>query len=207
MRGALGVPDESSLLLTVSRLSFWKRVDRSIRLVAALQAKGRDVHLAVVGSGHEEGRLRDLAAELGVSSRIHFVGGVARADLPSYYASADMLLSLYDFSNLANPVLEAMLLGCPVIAYDVGGTSDLVVDRINGLLIRTPDDIEALTRTVSDLLDDDVRRGELSGSAQTWAAEHLRSWAERMQLEIAELDALIEAHSPGGASADGFAQT
>lgn len=195
VRPEIGAPAGSHLLLTVSRLSFWKRVDRSIRLVAALRDRDVDAHLAVVGSGHEEGRLRELATALSVADRVHFAGGVARADLPSYYASADVLLSLYDFSNLANPVLEAMLLGTPIVAYDVGGTRDLVVDGVNGILIDGPDDVDALVRAVRPLLDDSERRNLLSRSAREWASQNLMDWDARMRLEIVELDSLIGGRS------------
>ncbi len=142
------------MLLTVSRLSFWKRVDRSIRLLAELAARGSSARLVIVGVGPEESRLRELAVALGIMDRVTFVGGVPRDQLASYYTSADLLLSLYDYSNLGNPAIEAMLLGVPVVAYDVGGTRDLVIDGVNGILVAEPDNASALADTVGALLDE-----------------------------------------------------
>ena len=191
VRAELGIAAGTPLLLTVSRLSFWKRVDRSLRLLAELAGRGSDAHLVVVGAGPEESRLRELTVALGLAGRVTFAGGVSRSDLASYYDSADAVLSLYDSSNLGNPSIEAMLLGRPLVAYDVGGTTDLVVDGVNGILVRDPDDASALADTVGALLGDEARRHELGASAAAWATENLWSWDDRMAAEIADLDALM----------------
>ena len=196
VRPRLGVPQGAPLLLTVSRLSFWKRVDRSIRLLAELAARGTVAHLVVVGIGSEESRLRELAAALGVIDRITFAGGVSRDELASFYASADLLLSLYDYSNLGNPSIEAMLLGTPLLAYDVGGTRDLVIDEVNGVLVSDPDDAAELANTAAALLADDGRRRALGSSAAAWAEKNLWDWDQRMAAELGELDGLMDSRIP-----------
>lgn len=192
VRAELGIPSDAPVLLTVSRLSFWKRVDRSIRLVGELKRRGCPAHLVIVGTGHEEGSLRALCVAEDVTDRVVFAGGVARDDLPSYYTSADLLLSLYDFSNLSNPVIEAMLLGTPLIAYDVGGTADLVHDGVNGLLTSSPDDTAALASMVEDLLADPAHRSGLGASARAWAAENIMDWEQRIAMEADALDKLMD---------------
>lgn len=192
IRAEIDVPANAPLLLTVSRLAFWKRVDRSLKVLAELEARGTLAYLVVVGTGHEESRLRELAVALGVAERVRFVGGVARDDLPSYYSSADVVMSLYDFSNLANPVIEAMLLGRPLVVYDVGGTSDLVKDGVNGVLVTEPDDTGKLTDTVAGLLGDAEKSAALGASAAAWADTNIWTWDERMAAETAELDRLME---------------
>lgn len=192
VRAELGVPAEAQMLLTVSRLSFWKRVDRSIRLIAELKRRGSEARLVIVGTGHEESRLRELAVAENVADRIVFAGGVARQDLASYYRSADLLLSLYDFSNLGNPAIEAMLLGTPLLAYDVGGTTDLVRDGENGVLTARPDDAAHLADTVETMLGDAEGLKALGESASRWAAENLWSWERRIDAEANELDRLVD---------------
>jgi glycosyltransferase involved in cell wall biosynthesis len=194
VRAPLGIGPDTPLLLTVSRLNGWKRVDRAIDALAELDRRGSSAHLAVVGVGSLEGRLRELAAQRGLGERVHFVGGVPRDELAGYYRAASMLLSLYDYSNLANPVIEAMLLGCPVLALDVGGTDHLVQDGVNGVLLSDPDPV-AIADQVAARLADGAGLRDLGQRASVWANENLWTWDERMAAEIERIDALM----PGSA--------
>jgi glycosyltransferase involved in cell wall biosynthesis len=194
VRQELDIPSDVHMLLTVSRLSGWKRVDRAIGVVAGLAAQHVDARLVIVGTGSQEARLREIAAALGVSERVVFAGAVAREELASYYGSADLLLSLYDYSNLGNPAIEAMLLGVPLLAYDVGGTRDLVKDGINGVLIADADDATALASRVRTLLADPAALRALGDAAAMWARSNLWTWDERISAEADAIDALIDAH-------------
>lgn len=190
VRSDLGVPEDAPLLLTVSRLMNWKRVDRAILALAKLQVREAPAHLVVVGVGPLKERLRELARSAGVEDRVHFVGGVARDELAGFYRASTMLLSLYDYSNLGNPVIEAMLCGCPVVALDVGGTDHLVHDGVNGVLI-TSGDPEAIAGEVDSLLSDHQRLAAIGRQAAEWADANLWSWRERMDVELEAIESLI----------------
>lgn len=190
VRTELGLAEDDILLLTVSRLSHWKRLDRAIDVASLLHTHGTHVELAIVGAGPEEARLREHAAASNAAEHIRFVGGVQRSQLAGFYRAADVLLSLYDYSNLANPVLESMVLGTPLVALDVGGTDHLVHDGVNGLLAH-----DARPATTADLvtglIDDPTHRRALGESAATWAQANLWSWDERMAEEVAALEELL----------------
>lgn len=190
VRAELGLAEDTLLLLTVSRLSHWKRLDRAIDVVAILRERGYPVELAIVGAGPEEGRLRDRAAASPAAGHVRFIGGVERSRLAGYYRAADVLLSLYDYSNLANPVLESMVLGTPLVALDTGGTSNLVVDGVNGLLARDAEPVK-LADLTSGLLGDPDARAALGRSAAAWARENLWTWDARMTEEISALENLL----------------
>jgi glycosyltransferase involved in cell wall biosynthesis len=190
VRTELGIGTDEPVLLTVSRLSHWKRVERAIDLVAEMNRRGRAVRLMIVGTGPEESRLRELAVASGFAGRISFLGGVERDRLAGVYRAADLLLSLYDYSNLANPVIEAMSLGTPVVALDVGGTDHLVIDGTNGVLV-TDTAPDRLSDLVGRLLDDATGRAKLGADAARWSAENLWDWDGRMAIEVAELSRLI----------------
>jgi glycosyltransferase involved in cell wall biosynthesis len=121
-----------------------------------------------------------------------FAGSVARHELASLYRSADLFLSLYDYSNLGNPTIESMVLGVPVLALDVGGTGDLVKDGVNGFLVPDADDPVALADKVAGLLGDRTALKGFGRSAAEWARKNVWSWDERMRTEADELDRLID---------------
>ena len=108
------------VLLCISRLANWKRVDRSINALPRVIERHPDTILIVVGDGSERKRLEKLAAELGVLDYVRFEGAVPHHEIPKYYAAADIFLSFYDWSNVGNPLLEAMMSGKCIVTLNNG---------------------------------------------------------------------------------------
>lgn len=188
-RAQLGFTDDEIVVLTVSRLSGWKRVDRAIDVVDQLVTRGHAARLLIVGVGPKESSLRAYAAKS--AAPMEFVGGVERERLSTYYRAADLLLSLYDHSNVANPVLEAMLLGTVVAALDVGGTRDLITDGANGVLL-DDSDVRAIAERLDDLLRDRDMLDGLGHAGAAWAEEHLWTWDQRLAAELTAIDRIID---------------
>jgi D-inositol-3-phosphate glycosyltransferase len=102
-------------------------------------------------------RLSAYADACGVGERVHFVGAVARADMPAWYRSADVLVSAPWYEPFGLTPLEAMACGVPVVASAVGGLTDTVVEGITGDLV-PPRDPRALGLALRALLGDGMRR-------------------------------------------------
>jgi glycosyltransferase involved in cell wall biosynthesis len=92
--------------------------------------------LVLAGTGPDAGRLRALAARLGVADRVRFPGFVPGADLPGLYRLADVfaIASRAELQSLVT--MEAMASGLPVVAVDAGALGELVHQGENGFLIR-----------------------------------------------------------------------
>ncbi|HEX7301293.1 glycosyltransferase [Lentzea sp.] len=126
-------------------------------LVAALP-RLLDAELVVAGTGHGEGdRLSRWARRLGVEDRVRLLGPVAREDLPALLRSADVVACVPARSSWDALPLEAMACGVPVVATDVGGLSDAVVDDVTGVLV-PPRDLKQLVRALRTVLDDATLR-------------------------------------------------
>jgi len=123
------------VLLTVSRLVSWKRVDRALRALPDIVKQFPSTVLLVVGDGPEKDPLMALSRELGVWEHVRFEGAVERSRLPLYYSAADILLSFYDWSNVGNPLLEAMMAGRPVVTIWSGDTERIVSSWSNGVIL------------------------------------------------------------------------
>lgn len=111
------------------------------------------VEAVLVGDGPERGRLEQLAAELGVTGRIRFLGARPHAEMPGLLASADLAVfpSLMEATSVA--ALECMACELPVAASRVGGLPEIVDEEV-GALFR-PADPEDLARVVVGLLGRD----------------------------------------------------
>jgi glycosyltransferase involved in cell wall biosynthesis len=180
----LGI-EGKKVITMLSRLTTWKRVDRGIRCLHNLlkEPGGIDAVLIIAGEGPARQELEALAQELGVKESVRFLGGVPHKEVSKYYAIADVFLSLYDISNLGNPILEAMYFGLPIITIADGSTDYLLQDNHNALLIRTEDLPDELPVKVKQLLENGSLRRELGRNVKNTFNEKVLSWQERMKLE------------------------
>jgi glycosyltransferase involved in cell wall biosynthesis len=108
-------PGESTVL-AVGRLADYKQVDR---VVSALPLLPAAVRLTVVGDGPAAGRIRAVAAELGVADRVRMRGAVPAAELRAWYAVADAFVTMSTDEAFGLTVLEAAAAGAPVVASDI----------------------------------------------------------------------------------------
>lgn len=180
-----------NVLLVISRLVSIKRVDRSIQALPEVLKEFPDVLLLIVGDGNERERLEKLAEELGVSDNVRFEGAVPHKDVPLYLAAADVFLSFYDWSNVGNPLLEAMMAGKSIITLNNGDTGQFITNGVNGILLEY-EDIPNLPTIIKNLLSDRGLRERLGGNARKFAEEHFWSWEERIEAEIREVRMLVE---------------
>lgn len=103
-------------------------------IIAALpDLPGVDLYIA--GDGPDRAKLQSLAIDLGVSNRLHLLGVVPHADLPSLYAAADISVLASSREGWANVLLESMACGTPVVASRIWGTPEVVADPAAGVLM------------------------------------------------------------------------
>ena len=144
------------------------------------------VHYWLAGAGNEETRYRALAERLGVAARVHFLGPVANADLPTLYRAADIVVMPSASEGLANAWVEALACGTPIVISDAGGAAELVTTPVAGRIVeRTP---EAIAEAVQAILAAPPSPAEVAATLAgrfDWdrngreLAEHLRRCAGR----------------------------
>lgn len=147
-------------------LAFAGRLGPQKALGTALEALARvdDVTLAVAGDGPECGALERRADELGVAGRVRFLGSLAREGVLRLFRAADASVLPSAWENFPHTVVEALAVGCPVVATAVGGVPEIVRDGENGLLV-PPGDAAALADALARVFSDDGLRNRLSAAA------------------------------------------
>lgn len=189
-RRQLGIASKY-MLLTISRLVSWKRVDRAILAFPKKPEVLSNTMLVIVGDGPEREQLEKLAKTLGFEKNIRFEGAVPHKEIPNYLAAADIFLSLYDWSNVGNPLLEAMMAGKCIITLNNGDTARFIKNGVNGVLIEY-DDFFKLPNVIEWLLDNEELRKRLGSNARKFAEENYWSWEERLNAEVIEVEKLIK---------------
>jgi glycosyltransferase involved in cell wall biosynthesis len=137
-RERLHVPEGGKVVGILASLTPAKDHATFLRAAAALSARRADVRFAIIGDGPLRSDLEALAATLGIRERVVFFGNQRRvADL---LVGCDVLVSASrDNEGCSNSILEAMLLGVPVVATDVGGNGELVEPGTTGYLVPVGD--------------------------------------------------------------------
>lgn len=132
-------------------------------LVRALDGIDEPWHLTFVGEGPLEDEVRRLVADRGLDGRVDFLG--ARDDVDSILARSHIFVLPSNWEGFPLTILEAMRAGLPVIASDVGGVREAVVDGVTGYLIPR-DDVQALASRLRSLINDDGLRATLGKRAR-----------------------------------------
>lgn len=147
-------------LVCVGRLSPEKGQAGLLEAFAELRGRHRDLELRLVGSGPDRQALEALAADLGVSDRITFLGRLTETDTLAEIARSDILVLPSFMEGLPIVLMEAMALGVPVVASRVAGIPELVADGTGGLLF-TPSRWDELALCIERLLTDDALRDSI----------------------------------------------
>jgi len=142
-------PAEVPVVLFVGSLSPAKRPDRLLRVVHQARAHLPDLHLWVIGDGPLRAELEQQAASLGLAGQVRFLG--VQAEVGDYMQAADLLLLTSDTEGIPRVILEAGLLGLPVVSTRVGGISEFVLPGETGLLA-PPEQEAELTQAILRLL-------------------------------------------------------
>jgi glycosyltransferase involved in cell wall biosynthesis len=142
------------IVVTVARLTPWKGVDKVMRALADLRPWVPDVRFLIVGDGPERECLERLATELGASEWVIFAGRVPHVRIPYYLKASDIFVLYSGFeSGSAHVLLEAMVMGVPIVTSAKGGNPEVVENGISGMVVEWKDQQglrDALLRLLRD---------------------------------------------------------
>jgi glycosyltransferase involved in cell wall biosynthesis len=150
-RSGLGVPEAAKVIVQIARFSPQKGQAVTLAATAALRERLGDVRLLFVGVGDEEPRVRAEAAALGADDWVHFLG--RREDVPALFALSDLAVLPSTGEGLPMSLIEAIAVGTPVVATDVGDVGWLL-ERTGGGVSVPPGDDEQFERACERVLGD-----------------------------------------------------
>jgi glycosyltransferase involved in cell wall biosynthesis len=159
-----------------------------LRAAARLGARFSHVEFVLVGDGEQRPELERQATELGLQSRVRFLGD--RRDIPAILASLDISVVPSTSESLSNVMLESMAAGVPVVATAVGGNTELGGD--GRALLVSPNNEEALAAGLERVLaDEELRRG-MSRRGRRFAQENFSM--DRIRDQYFDLYSLVLAN-------------
>lgn len=126
---------DSLLFITTGRLHWMKNYVGLLIAFKSLVDKGGSCRLQIIGDGLELKSLRYWANYLGINLLVEFSGYLPYSEISQCFKAANGFIQSSISEGFSNSVAEAMANGVPVFATDIGGTSEVIKDGINGLLL------------------------------------------------------------------------
>lgn len=168
-RAHFGLADRKTVVF-VGRLDQEKRIDQLVRAMPALR-RAQDAQLVVAGVGPYRDRLERLAADLGISAYVRFLGFVSEEDLPRVYHTGDVfaIASVAELQSIVT--LEAMASGLPVVGADAVALPHLIKDGQNGYLF-APGDVAGISARLNLVLSSPQDLAAMGAMSRKLADEH-----------------------------------
>ncbi len=164
VRRELGLAADDVVIGTVARLADLKGHDDVLDALGDTLRERPNLRLLWVGDGWRRGALTARLVEMGLRDRVVLAGLVPPERVPAMLGAMDVLVHPSYREGLPRCVVQAMAVGVPVVATDVDGTREVVIDQETGRLVPAGD-AGALREAVRWMLADRERRDALAGAA------------------------------------------
>jgi len=169
VRRELGIPDEALLIGTAGRLTPVKGQTGLLGATARILDEDASARCVIVGEGPLSSQLLSLAQDLRIDHACRFVG--PRSDVFDFMAAMDVFVLPSLNEGIPMALLEAMVLGAPVVAAAVGGIPEVIQHRVNGLLVPAGD-VQALADACLELARDRCLAKALAAAGVRTIAEN-----------------------------------
>lgn len=154
-RKKLGIKPREKVIIVIGNLIPYKGHSDLLKVAQEVLKYIPKALFLLVGEDRGIGRnLKKMAIDVGIASKVRFVG--LRNDVPQLLAASDLSVLSSHEEGFSNVILESMAAGLPIVATNVGGNSEAVVDGVTGWLV-PPKNPAAMAEKIVDLLNDPQR--------------------------------------------------
>lgn len=158
------------IILFVGRFAEKKGLEYLLEAMKIITSYPTDTNLLLVGTGPLEDKLTKKVKELNLTSNVHFMGWANKEKLAEFYVLSDIVVvpsivtDSGDTEGMPTVIVEAMATGKPVVASDVSGIKDVVIDGFNGLLVEQKNP-KMIAEKIAELINNPSLHGKFSQNA------------------------------------------
>ena len=211
----MGIPPCNRSIMFAGRIEPLKGIDTLLQAMALIQSRypevAEKVCLAIIGGDPwsdnpdlEMARLQAMRTQLGIHDFVTFLGAKDQNELPYYYSAAEMVIMPSHYESFGMVALEAMAMGTPVMASEVGGLAFLVRDGENGFHVPSRDP-EALASRIYELLTNEECAQTLGRQAQIHAQDF--GWPLIVDRMLVVYDELLNERAVAGLAGTGHSES
>ena len=156
LRQRIDLPNDGPFIVTVGALI--ERKGQALVIEALQTIPG--ARLAVIGAGSDLARLRQLAADLNVAGRVHFLGSLPHCDIARHVQAADVCVLASESEGIANAWIESLACGTPLVITDAGGAREVMTSDAAGRIVDR--NANAIADGIRYLLDNPPDRADVA---------------------------------------------
>jgi glycosyltransferase involved in cell wall biosynthesis len=194
VRKELWLGHEDRLFLMIAEFHPNKRHDDALHALAL--TRNERIHMAFAGNGGTETQIAELAASLGLTSQVHFLG--FREDISALIRASTATFLVSDREGLPRSILESLSLGVPVVGSDIRGIRELL-EPGSGILV-PPGGRQQLAKAMEQLTEEpelvSVMAQNARRQAMAYDIRELLKLHEKLYLEALQSPALDETSVP-----------
>ena len=178
-----GITSKQPVLVHIGRVAFEKNIDFLLLVVASLVNHHPNIVLIIAGEGPALNHLKSLTCKLEIQSNVKFVGYLDREkDLSACYQAGDIFVFSSRTETQGLVLLEAMLLGVPVVSIAEMGTKDILVNGIGALIAKH--DVEDFVEKVLKILQNPQLKSDLAKAGVHYAKAWKPSEMAKKMLDL-----------------------
>jgi glycosyltransferase involved in cell wall biosynthesis len=185
-RAELGYRPEHLVIGKIARLFALKGHEFLIRAAPAIVAAWPNARFLIVGDGVLRRQIESQVAQAGLAEHFQFLGLVPPERIPRLIAAMDIVVHVSLREGLARALVQSLLVGRPVVSYDIDGAREVVRSGETGFLVQ-PKSIDDLVRAIDRLAADSGLRAQMGATGRRELADRFRQ--ERM---VDQLQCLYE---------------
>ncbi len=170
-RAKLGLSESDTAVIHVARLDPLKDHISAVRAFGLLKSNP-EIRLLIVGEGQEKANIENEIRNLGVEKQVEMLG--LRSDIPELLNASDVCLLTSRSEGIPLTLAEAMATELPVVATNVGGVSEIVLDGETGLLCDARD-VESLASHISHLCSSAAQRTDFGKAGRNRIISHFNA--------------------------------
>jgi glycosyltransferase involved in cell wall biosynthesis/predicted Zn-dependent protease len=168
IRTQLGISPDAVVIGTAIRLGSEKRPSMWLDIADRVAARCKGVEFLIVGDGPLIDEVKSKAETL-VHAKVHIVG--RQSNIADWYSAMDVTLMTSSVEGLSNTVLESLYMGMPVVAFDVGGMSEAIVDGESGFLFQEGN-IDGISSALVRLVTEPETRARMGAKAHDYTSKN-----------------------------------
>lgn len=157
------------VVLFVHRLSRRKGAHYLPTILAGLP---QDAVMVIVGDGPERGSVQSQIRDLRLEDRVRFVGWKPQSEVADYFAAADVFIMPSEEEGFPHVILEAMAVGVPFVAFDVGGVREVTPPALKGYIL-SDGDLQGFIKRTTELLNSSTEEtGRIIELEREWVKQY-----------------------------------
>ena len=154
----------NDLIISAGRLVPWKGFDFLIKIFPKILAINPNFHLLIIGPGPDKEKLNNLIEENNLTKEITLIGQIPHFQLAVYFRAADFFILNTSYEGLSHLLVEALMMGLPIISTKVGGNPEVIEDGVNGLLVEYNNEEKILAAIKKIYLDGNYKNNLIANS-------------------------------------------